>query len=91
MYKTHMYMYIFENMLKFLLIEVSVKEQNDGFRHNWCSAEEKARHRLSNFSYKDTDCLTCQVMCPDLQSWGPSAELLTPSLVFLPLLCASDT
>lgn len=34
MYKTHMYMYIFENMLKFLLIEVSVKEQNDGFRHN---------------------------------------------------------
>lgn len=60
--------YLFENMLNFLLIEVSIKEQSDGFRQDWCSAQEKARHRRSHFSDKDTESLRCQVMRPDLQS-----------------------
>lgn len=65
------------------------KEQNEECRQNWCSAREKARHRLlAHFSEEDTEALKCQLICPSSQSRSLNTDLLTPSLVLFPLLCA---
>lgn len=46
-----------------------LKEQNEECRQNWCSAREKARHRLlAHFSEEDTEALKCQLICPSSQS-----------------------